>query len=219
MRVIVIIPALNEALHIAALVRAVRRHCPEVLVVDDGSSDDTSAMAASAGAAVIPHPVNRGKGVALATGFTYAVRNGFDAVITLDGDAQHDPEELPLFIDVAERTGADMVLGNRMHSTARMPFIRWATNVLTSLCVNVVGGVCVHDSQVGYRLVRTRLLRRMRLRSGRYEQESEIIIRAARMGFRIKEAPIRTIYLGGPSKIRPFRDTVRFLRLVFGFLK
>lgn len=219
MRTVVIIPSLNEALHIADLVARVKKHCPDVVVIDDGSTDDTAAEARRAGAEVIVHEVNRGKGVALSDGFAYAIKNGFDAVVTMDGDAQHDPEELPLFFEAARRTGADLVLGNRLHESGGMPFIRLATNVLTSLMINVIGSLSIHDSQIGYRLIRTRLLRNITLKTTKYDQESEILLRAGRKGYKVREVPVRTIYLGGPSKIHPIVDTLRFLRLLGRFLK
>lgn len=217
MKTCVLIPALNEEKHIASLVKNVRVHVPHVLVVDDGSSDETRDRASSAGASVLRHPKNQGKGVALSNGFKWASENGFDAVITMDGDAQHDPEEIPLFIECARKTGADIVLGNRLHDTKDMPFLRKATNYLTSYVIDFSGGISIHDSQVGYRLLRTRMLKRMRLKGKKYDQESEILVKAGRLGYVVREVPIRTIYLGGPSKIHPIIDSFRFARMMVKF--
>ncbi len=219
MRTCVIIPSYNEAAHIRGLVEKVRTFCPDVLVVDDGSEDATTVEARAAGAEVITHPFNMGKGTALENGYNWAIENAFEALVTMDGDAQHDPAEIPLFLECAGKTGADVVLGNRMDEVKTMPFVRWLTNVLTSALVNVVGGTFVHDSQVGYRLIRTRIIPALKIISGRYAHETEIVMRAARKGFIVREVPIRTIYLGGPSKIHPVKDTIRFFRVILQFFK
>jgi glycosyltransferase involved in cell wall biosynthesis len=217
LKVCAVIPAYNEAKNIRALVQNVKHFLPDVLVVDDGSIDDTSREAATAGGKVLRLEPNRGKGEALRAGYEWALRRGFDALITLDGDGQHDPAEIPRFIESANRTGADIVLGNRLADAGNMPLLRYLVNVLTSLVISITGGIRTHDSQVGYRLIRTRILGGIKFHAAKYDHESEILIRAGRRGCIVREVPIKTIYLGGPSKIHPVKDTIRFFRLVFGF--
>ena len=214
MNVCAVIPAYNEAARVAPVVRGVLERGVTPLVVDDGSADDTSAVATDAGATVLRLPENRGKGVALKTAFGWAVERGLDAVVTMDADGQHDPAELPKFLRQAERKRADIVVGSRMGDVRTMPFVRLMTNFWMSALLSHVAGVRMPDTQSGYRLIRTRVLRTVRLVSDRYDMESELLVRAARLGFRITDVPIRTIYSGGPSSIRPGVDTLRFLRLL-----
>jgi glycosyltransferase involved in cell wall biosynthesis len=188
----------------------------DVLVVNDGSTDGTGPAAREAGAAVIDHPENRGKGAALRTGFEYAVREGYEAVITMDGDGQHDPSAIAGFIEALEKTGADIVVGTRMHAVGEMPRVRIWTNRTTSRVVSRLAGQPIPDSQSGFRIFRARVLKDVirSLVSKRYEMESEILIRAARRGYRVAATAIESIYTDAVSHINPFVDTLRFLRLV-----
>lgn len=213
MKTLALIPCYNEEATIAEVVRACAQHVDAVLVVDDGSADRTAERAREAGAVVIEQRPNKGKGIALNAGYDYALREGFDAVITLDGDAQHDPEEIPLFLRAAEDDAVAMVLGNRMTDVAAMPRMRRFTNRLTSWVVSRLARQTIHDSQTGYRLIKRRVLQAVRCRTANYEAESELLIKAGRAGFRIAEVPIATIYRGGKSSIRPVVDTWRFVRL------
>jgi glycosyltransferase involved in cell wall biosynthesis len=191
-----------------------------VLVVDEGSADDTAGAARAAGAEVIAYRPNAGKGVALNAGYDYAVREGYDAVITLDGDGQHDPAEIPKFVAAAEaRPDAHLFLGNRMSDVSAMPRIRRFTNRLTTAIVNRMSGLRVSDSQTGYRLIRTEVLRRVRCASRTYDAESEILVRAGRAGFRAADVPVATIYRpDANSKIHPLREPLRFARFVLRHL-
>jgi glycosyltransferase involved in cell wall biosynthesis len=188
----------------------------DVLVIDDGSTDDTARAAREAGAVVVAHPENLGKGAALKTGFRYALEHGYDAVITMDGDGQHDPASIPSFMDAFETTGADMVVGSRMHDVGEMPGLRIWTNRTTSRVVSFLARTQIPDSQSGYRMIGARLLRSIvnDLVTDRYDMESEILIRAGRRGFRIESTPIRSIYTDEVSHINPVVDTLRFLGLV-----
>ena len=214
MRILAVIPCFNEQDTIAEVVRGCLRHVDAALVVDDGSRDATGARAREAGAAVIRHQPNRGKGVALNAGYDYAVRNGFDAVVTLDGDMQHDPAELPKFLEAATPDDVHIVLGCRMMDVSRMPAIRRWTNRTTSRFVSWLSGQTMLDSQTGYRLIKRAVLENVRCVTCNYDAESEILIRAGRRGFRVVEVPIATIYRGGKSTINPLWDTLRFIRLV-----
>jgi len=214
LNVCVLVPAFNVASAIAPLVRAVRSAGLPVCVVDDGSSDGSGALAAEAGAHVITHVLNQGKGRSLIDGFRYLIDQGYEAVITLDGDGQHDPADLPRFLQAAELGRADLVVGNRMGETARMPLVRRLTNRLMSALLSNLCGVRIPDSQCGYRLIRCRWLHRIELSSSGYDMESEMLMRAAWSRAAITSVPIRTIYQHQTSHIRPVRDTIRFVRLL-----
>ena len=214
MKTLALIPCFNEEAAIADVVRGCLRHTDAVLVVDDGSSDDTALRARQAGAVVIRHPRNLGKGVALNAGYAYAVREGCDAVITLDGDGQHDPGEIPKFIEAAASSDVHIVLGCRMADVSEMPRIRRFTNRTTSRFVSWLSGQKIEDSQTGFRLIKREVLEAVRCTTRNYDAEPEILIKAGRKGFRIGEVPVATIYHGGKSSINPVVDTWRFIRLV-----
>ena len=186
----------------------------EVTFVDDGSKDGTGDAARAAGARVITQPVNRGKGRALARGFTELTAAGYHAVITLDADGQHDPTEMTRLIARARETRADLVVGSRMRNTRGMPWLRVVVNHSMSWFISALAGQRVEDSQSGYRLHRARLLRALTLVTDRYETETEILIKAGRRGFRIASAPITTIYGDEKSGINPWVDSIRFVRLL-----
>jgi glycosyltransferase involved in cell wall biosynthesis len=187
----------------------------DVLVVNDGSSDGTSRAAREAGATVLDHPENLGKGAALKTGFEHAIGRGYDAVITMDGDGQHDASAIPGFLDALEKTGADIVVGTRMHAVGRMPRIRVWVNRTTSRIVSRLAGQRIPDSQSGFRIFRLRVLKDVvrSLVTSRYDTESEILIRSARRGYRIAATAIESIYTDAVSHIHPVIDTLRFVRL------
>ena len=218
MRVCALVPAYNEQDHVGKVVSGSKTHLETVLVVDDGSSDDTAGRAESAGAIVVRHPENRGKGAALITGWKWAGDNGFDAVIVLDADCQHDWNEIPRFIETARRENADMVVGNRMEHTGDMPWSRKMTNLFTSWVISSMIGQKVYDTQCGFRLMRLQALSNLDLKTRRYDTESEMLILAGKLGCRIANIPIKTIYSGQTSFINPVRDTLRFFGVVFRYL-
>jgi glycosyltransferase involved in cell wall biosynthesis len=213
MKVCALVPAYNEAAGIAAVVDGCARHVAEVLVVDDGSADETARAAEEAGATVIRHKRNLGKGAAIRTGFGYVRGHEFDAVIILDGDGQHDWREIPRFVEAAEATGAAIVLGNRMGDVARMPALRRWTNRTTSGILSRLAGQRLPDSQCGFRLIRAAVLADLELRTANYETESEMLLQAAWAGHAIASIPITTIYNEAPSNIHKGRDTWRFIKL------
>ncbi|HEU4764448.1 MAG TPA: glycosyltransferase family 2 protein [Candidatus Eisenbacteria bacterium] len=218
MRVCAVIPARDAADTVAPVVRGLRATLPEatILVVDDGSSDETGARAREAGAEVLRHTLNQGKGAALQTGFDEALRRGADAVLALDADGQHDPAWAPRLLTGLE--SADLVVGSRLQSREGMPWLRRVTNDVTSWWVSRLARTLIEDSQSGYRAIRAPVLRRVRPEARRFEYESEFLVAAARAGFRIAAVGIPTLYNAPGSHIRPVRDTVRFVRFVLRHL-
>jgi glycosyltransferase involved in cell wall biosynthesis len=218
MRTLVIIPCKNLETEVRGVIEGVDALGLglDVAVVDDGSTDGTSAAASAAGAHVLAHEVNLGKGAALRTGFEYAIAEGYDAVITMDGDGQHDPSAIPDFLEAMESSGADIVIGTRMHAVGEMPKLRIWTNRTTSRIISLLAGQDIPDSQSGYRLIKVDVLKSIidSLVTTRYDAESELLIRAARRGYRTAAVPIRSIYTGAVSHINPVIDTLRFVRLV-----
>ncbi len=209
-----VIPAFNAGDPLTAVAEAAGRALApaRVLVVDDGSTDGAPARASAAGIRVVRHRVNRGKGAALRTGFDVALAEGAGGVITLDADGQHDPAWIPGFLRAA--AGADIVVGSRMRQPAGMPWLRVRVNRFTSRVVSGLAGARITDSQSGFRWIAARVLRAVPLESDRFDAESEILIKAARLGFRIVEIPMPVVYGDEVSKVHPGRDTMRFLRLV-----
>ncbi len=211
MEIAVLIPALNEEHNIGSVVRAVLQYVPEVLVVDDGSTDRTADVATSAGAVVLRHPVNKGKGAAIKTGFRYLAGKGVEGVITMDADGQHDPSEIRLFIAAAEQ-GYDMVIGNRMTNITTMPFIRRFANHVSSFFITLFLGQPIPDSQNGFRYYRLTSINRLPLKADKYDFETEVIFEAGRAGCRIVSVPTKTIYRAeARSKFNSLTDTLRFI--------
>jgi len=222
MRICALIPAFNEAPHIASVVEQATPHVAEVVVIDDGSGDGTADIARAAGATCLRLPRNCGKASALRAGIAFARDHSFTHVITLDGDGQHLPEDIPVLIRAAEETGADLVIGARGFDRAHMPRSRYFSNTIGSRVASALVGCKIQDSQSGFRLFRLDKLDPAKLRSRCYELEMEILIKMARSGCAIAHAPIRVIYDDGStrSKMKPVRDTVRVClwSLAFRFL-
>jgi glycosyltransferase involved in cell wall biosynthesis len=207
----VLIPSYNEAKTIGHIVMELRARGLTVYVVDDGSTDKTARIAEGEGAVVVKHKKNKGKGASLREGFSHILKKGFEAVIVMDGDGQHHVADIGNFIDRMSQTNADIVIGNRMQDISSMPSARVHTNRFMSSLISAVSGQRVPDSQSGFRLIKRAVLEKVRLKSSNYEIESEMIIRAARAGFRIESVPIKTIYEDEISRINPFMDTLRFI--------
>jgi glycosyltransferase involved in cell wall biosynthesis len=212
-RILALVPAHNESRSIARVVEVARLHLP-VLVVDDGSSDETAACAARAGASVLPQSPNQGKGVALRAGFKKAIEDGYDAVLTLDGDGQHDPAEIPAFLQAYRQRQADLIIGARTFS--QMPFSRRLANTLGSWLFSLVLGRRVPDNQSGYRLISRRLIEEVMLchESG-FEFEVEMVATCVRRKYLLDSVPVRTIYAGEASHIKPVAHVLNFCRLVW----
>lgn len=211
MRIAAVIPALNEGRNIGNVVQGVLPFVSCTIVVDDGSIDNTVQIASEAGAIVLRHESNRGKGAALKTGFRYLADNGYDGAITIDADGQHDPAEVPLFVDAAEQ-GYDMVIGNRMSNVSTMPFVRRFANRTSSFLISLFLGQIIRDSQNGFRYYKLSSVMALPLRASKYDLETEVIFKAARARQRIGSVPTRTIYrTEARSKFNSVTDTMRFI--------
>jgi glycosyltransferase involved in cell wall biosynthesis len=206
-----LIPGYQEGPRIAAVVAATAVHLP-VVVVDDGSTDDTSAKAAAAGATVLVQRPNAGKGAALRAGFRYALDHDAAAVVTLDADGQHDPAEIPAFLAAFEAGRPELVIGRREFGS--MPPVRRLSNTLGGWVFSAAVGRRIADNQSGYRLIGRRLMTALldSTESG-FEFEVEMIARCIALGLPLAEVPIRTIYAGEPSHIRPWAHFTSFLRV------
>lgn len=211
-----LIPAYNAAESLPELLhRTVQVHpAADIVVIDDGSTDTTRSIAERSGITVLSHGMNRGKGAALQTGFDHALKNGFDAVITMDADLQHCPEDLPRFIQLHEVTGRDVIIGSRLHDTKGMPFHRLMSNTITTGLVKARTGAAVTDSQSGYRFITRRVLEQVRLSSSGFEAETEFLIKAAAKKFSFGSIPIATIYAGEKSSMTHLRTTVNFIKVL-----
>lgn len=208
----VVIPCLNEAANIYELVTAVRRRVPAVFVVDDGSTDGTEVLARRAGAQVLRHEFPHGKGAAIHTGLSHAKKHGLQWALMMDGDGQHSPEDISKFFDSAERTGALLVVGNRMENPIGMPWVRRLVNRWMSRRISSLAGILLPDSQCGFRLINLEAWARLPVRAAHFEIESDMLLAFARGKRRIDFVPITVIYRGEQSKIHPARDTVRWFR-------
>lgn len=214
-RVIALIPAYNEAGRVGDVIARTRTHVAEVVVIDDGSTDDTATIAEKAGAKVLRHEQNRGKGGAIATALDYFGNSPAEFAVLLDADGQHDPSEIEEFVEAAQREKADVVVGTRMNDVRGMPRVRLWTNQFTSWVTGKLARQKIPDSQCGFRLLRRRVLKDLSFSTARFETETEMLIQAGRAGHKIVSVPIRTIYEAGrTSRIHPVRDTVRFVKLV-----
>jgi glycosyltransferase involved in cell wall biosynthesis len=209
-----LIPAYFEEAQIQAVARRALAQLDHVLVLDDGSTDQTSEEARKAGAEVIRHKQNKGKGAAIKTGLRELVARGFLYVLVLDGDGQHLPEEIPGFIDEANRTGAQFVVGTRMSDTRKMPWARKMTNRYMSSRISELCGQPVPDSQCGFRMMHRDVIPHLFCESNNYDYETEMLLIASREGFRITSVPVSTVYGEEKSKIHPMRDTIRFFKLI-----
>lgn len=220
LRVAAVIAAFNEGPHIHEVVLGTRPHVDAVIVVDDGSTDDTASAAEAAGAEVVRHAGNRGKGVAVRSGLAAVRGRGFTHVLLLDGDLQHRPADVPRLVEAAAAGDADVIVGARSFDRAQMPASRYWSNVIGSWALGGLVGVSIRDTQSGFRLIRLAALEALTLTSTGYEIETEMLIRLARRGAVVREVPVALAYDGAPSKLRPVRDTTRtcFLALYYRFL-
>jgi len=216
MKIGIVIPAYNAGHDIRHVLLKALEYIPKtrICVVDDGSTDNTANAVTSLGVVLLQHPKNCGKGEALKSGFRFAMDNDWDGVITLDADGQHDPEAIPRFITIFSESDFDIALGTRPLRVGEMPLDRICSNRLSSLIVSCVSKMWIPDSQCGYRLIKTEVLRHIDLESSHFETETELIIKAARKGYTFAFCPVVALYHGSGSHIRRWDDTRRFCRLI-----
>jgi glycosyltransferase involved in cell wall biosynthesis len=212
---LVLVPAYNAAGYLPELIVRIKKYvCDEhLLIIDDGSTDESAAILKEHNVKHISFGQNRGKGAALMAGFEYAIKHGYRSVLTIDADLQHLPEEMPRFF--ALDNGRRVVIGTRHIALKDMPFARWLSNNLTSLIISIFSSQRVRDSQSGFRLIPVSLLKAIQLKTVNYDFESEILFKAGAVGCTIIEAPITTVYEGSHSYINPLVDTLRFIRQIF----
>jgi glycosyltransferase involved in cell wall biosynthesis len=211
---LVLIPAYNAGPSVGEVVAQVRALGLPVVVVDDGSSDDTGVRATQAGATVLRHPQNRGKGSAIQTGFAYAVRCGTSALITMDADGQHDAAELHNLLAAQAQHPDSLIVGVRSFDPQVMPRRSRIGNRISTYWISLFARRLHHDTQSGFRIYPRRLFA-LPLKTRRFDTETEILLWAAKLGVPLIEVPIATIYHGGHrSHFRNWEDTLRVIRLV-----
>lgn len=209
---VAVIPCFNEAPFIEPIIAEVRGHLPHIIVLDDGSTDGTARKAKAAGAEVIRLGRNGGKGAALRAGWRHAHQLGFTWALTMDGDGQHAPEDIPKFFARAENNSAALVVGDRTGNSAAMPWLRRQVNRWMTRRLSALAGAELADSQCGFRLAHLEPLVRLPLSARRFEIESETLVAFLAAGLRVEFVPIRVIYQSGRSSICPIRDSWRWLR-------
>jgi glycosyltransferase involved in cell wall biosynthesis len=215
-----VIPAYQDEKHIGDIVRRTCERLDHVLVIDDGSSDQTAQRAREGGAEVIIHDQNRGKGEAIKTGLGYWLNREVTWVSLLDSDGQHLPEEIDRFIAAAaSATRPTFFVGTRMSNLAGMPFIRRVVNRYMSRGISRLCGQKIPDTQCGFRMLDRQLIPELLGGGDRFDYETEVLIIASCKGYRIESVPITTVYTDQVSKIRPVRDTVRFFKLMWRYRK
>ena len=220
-RLLVLIPVYNGEQTVGRVIEAVHGVMKsidipyQVLAVNDGSTDSTANILNKQNINILSHEKNLGKGSALKNGFRYAFDNRYSHIVTLDADGQHDPEYLPAMVQLSLRHDYDLVIGTRKKNPGTMSSARIFSNAVTSWLISVRTGTKIPDSQSGYRVIKTESLESIKLRTSRYETESEILIRGGKKKWRFGFVPISTIYGNETSHIRHVRDTIRFIIMYF----
>lgn len=213
--ILIIIPAYNEEKSIENLLKELKKNFKNILVIDDGSTDKTKEIVQNEEVILISHKINKGKGEALKTGFKYAIEKNFPAVITMDGDGQHLPEEALKFAEKYKKNKkTGILIGKRDIFSRDMPLIRKITNISMSILISILSFQWIPDTQCGFRLIKTDVIKRIRLYTSHFETESEILIKACLKGIKIKSIPVTTVYREEKSKIKPLKDTIRFFKML-----
>jgi glycosyltransferase involved in cell wall biosynthesis len=220
-KVCILIPAYNAESTLGSVLAKTQPLGLDTIVVNDGSLDETGSVALEHGVHLLEHPSNLGKGAALRTGFQYILEKGYDAIITLDADAQHDPSEIPFLLNVFEKVRPDILIGSRAQEFDRMTFLRRFWNRLGAKAIARYCHTDITDSQSGFRVIRAEALRKVELFTSGFETEMELLIKACKKGFSVLSVPIliREVDGTGSSHFRPVRDTWEecklFLRIFF----
>jgi glycosyltransferase involved in cell wall biosynthesis len=221
-KICILIPAYNAQETLGFVLKKIKPLKIDTVVIDDGSSDETKRVALENGAQLVGHPLNLGKGAALRTGFQYILQRDYHMVITLDADGQHDPSEIPSLLKIFQSVRPDILIASRAAEFGKMTFLRRFWN---RLGVKAVARLChsdITDSQSGFRLIRTEVLKGVDLFTSRFETELELLINACKRGFSVLSVPIKTQNVDGTgsSHFRPVVDTWLvckiFLRSLFG---
>ena len=208
-RICILIPAYNAQETLGSVLKKIEPLKIDTLVVNDGSSDETKRVASENGAQLLEHPLNLGKGAALQTGFRYILQKDYQVVITLDADGQHDPSEIPSLLKIFQIVKPDILIASRAAEFGKMTFLRRFWN---RLGVKAVARLChsdITDSQSGFRLIRTKVLKEVDFSTSRFETELELLIKACKKGFSVLSVPINTQQVDGTgsSHFRPVADT------------
>jgi glycosyltransferase involved in cell wall biosynthesis len=220
-KICILIPAYNAQDTLGSVLKKIEPLKSDIVVVDDGSSDETKRLASGNGVQLLEHPVNLGKGAALRTGFQHILQRDYRVVITLDADGQHDPAEIPFLLRIFQSVKPDILIASRAMEFGKMTFLRRFWNRLGAKAVSRLCHSDITDSQSGFRLIRTEVLKAVDLTTSRFETELELLIKACKKGFGVLSVPINTPRIDGTGSthFRPVVDTWRvcmlFLRSLF----
>lgn len=213
-RVCAVIPFYNEEPFIRDVVQNTLKFVDLVFAVNDGSTDNSEKLINDFNNVIIlSSDQNRGKGCALKLGFDESLKRGFDIIVTLDADNQHNPDFIPVLIN--ELNGNDIIIGNRLNNMKDMPFIRILSNKITSTLLSIKTKQKIIDSQCGFRAYKRNVLEKVKTTSEGFEAESEILILSARAGFRIGFVNIPTVYANERSKMNPVEAIIGFINILF----
>ncbi|MBI3034032.1 glycosyltransferase family 2 protein [Candidatus Woesearchaeota archaeon] len=214
MRIFAVIPAYNEERHISGVIEKALSHisCERIIVVDDGSRDRTYSLAMKTGVAVLRHIINIGKGAALKTGCDYAISRGADAIIVLDSDAQHEPDEIPSFIRALD--GADIVFGYR-ELNSRMPLVMKVGNWMLGTAIKLLFRISIRDTQCGYRAFTRQAYQDIRWTAHDYSVESEMIALVGKHRLRFRQIPVETIYVDKYKGTTPLDGLAIVMKMVW----
>jgi len=204
-----VIPALNAESSIGEVIDRTKEYVPRVIVVNDGSTDRTAEVSISRGVEFISIPVNRGKGYALRRGFSHALNRGCRTILTLDADGQHDPGDIPKFLQAHERDSDAILIGSRMAQAEHFPRQRYYSNRAAVFFISqALRGQYLEDTQCGYRLYPAKTIETIKLTTRHFQTETEVLLRAARRGIRLSSVPVRNIYGNGNAPRSHFRPVV-----------
>ncbi len=221
-KIALLIPAYNEEKYIGQVIKNCASYSLNMVVINDGSLDQTETIVKKLlknkkyPLILLQHERNKGKGAALDTGFKYAIKKGYQGVITLDADTQHDTKEIKKFLQMVKKEKPDLIVGSRFQNTHGMPFLRLATNYFTSWVISKLAGQKVEDVQSGFRYISQKLIKNVELKTKNFETEPELILKACWLNYKVKNLPITTIYHEDfVSEVNKFTDTLKFFKLVF----
>jgi len=221
-KIAILIPAYNEEKYLGQVIKNCAPYSLDMIVVDDGSLDKTAEIVKNLQKVhknhliFLKHQQNKGKGAALDTGFKYATKKDYQGVITLDADDQHDAKEIKKFLQMIVKEKPDLIIGSRFQNTQGMPFLRLATNYVTSWIISKLAGQKVEDVQSGFRYISKKVIKNIELKTKNFETEPELILKACWLNYQVKNLPISTIYYDGfVSEVNKFNDTLKFFKLVF----